>query len=72
MVHCDDVVEVLKVPRLHLPSAGIQLYPVLLGDERRASVRTFSDVPGTGARRVDLESVRQPFLLNEVPEHTFR
>jgi len=45
---------------------------MLLGDERRAGVRALSDVPRTGAGRVDVESVRQPFLLDEVPKDSLR
>lgn len=72
-VHGDDGVEAAEIICPHLPcplGGNIDLMP--RGYLDRAWVRRIADVPGTGSRAIDYETVCQPCLLHDIPENAFR
>ncbi len=56
-IHRDDVVEVCEIRGPHLATARVEAEPMLFGHEDRSGIGTLADMPGSGARAVDLELI---------------
>jgi hypothetical protein len=70
-IHGNDIVEATEIFRLHLPGVSAELDPVGGGASDRPVVRALANVPTPGSRRIDLETARETFRVQDVTEYAF-